>query len=261
MTVLQFKVSDMVKTKCASVVKGIVVLLFLNGAYGLASHRMNIKKKLAENRLRHSNALTSSPLCYAIDSTRMGTNMRVSMPQNMTLPVKISDKDLLPSIQSSFGGSDIRTRNNIFKRAWRKVRGAMKLDRQAIAKMGIDFGLTYNMISNINGSVTLSTAWYIASMKTGLSPLAPGQWRSLLAAYASLYVVAALIRPFRIAVAIGATHKMEEFLQYMQKRMGCTRTNAIGMVFAFGIVLWLTCCAAGVTFASALAGVPIWKYS
>jgi len=97
--------------------------------------------------------------------------------------------------------------------------------------------------------------------QTGLSPLAPGQWKSLLAAYASLYVVAALVRPLRIAVALGATHKMEKLLQYMQKRIGCSRTSAIGMVFGFGIVLWLACCAAGVSLASALAGVPLWKYS
>lgn len=137
----------------------------------------------------------------------------------------------------------------------------MKIDRDALAKMGIDFGLTYNMISNINGSVTLSAAWYIASMKTGLSPLAPGQWKSLLSAYASLYVVAALMRPLRIALALGATHKMEQLLQYLQKRIGCTRTNAIAMVFGTGVVMWLTFCAAGVTLASALAGVPLWKYA
>lgn len=136
----------------------------------------------------------------------------------------------------------------------------MKFDREKVAKMGIDFGLTYNMISNINGSVTLSTAWYIASMKSGLSPLAPGNWRSLLAAYASLYVVAALVRPLRIAVALGATHKMERLLQYMQKRIGCTRTNAIGIVFGAGVVVWIALCVGGVTLASALAGVPIWKY-
>ena len=97
--------------------------------------------------------------------------------------------------------------------------------------------------------------------QTGLSPFAPGQWKSLLAAYGSLYIVAALMRPIRIAVALGATHKMEHFLQHVQKRIGCTRPSAIGMTFAAGVVLWLSCCAGGVTLASTLAGVPIWKYS
>jgi len=238
----------------------VFVLFFLDGVNGLSSHRMNSKHKLSSRRQRYY-PLTSLPLSYVIDSTRMGTGVYASMPQNMTLPVILSDEEMLPSIQSSVTETTTTTRKNVLTKTWRKIRGAMKFDRQAIAKMGIDFGLTYNMISNVNGSVTLSAAWYIASMKTGLSPLAPGQWRSLLAAYASLYVVAALVRPLRIAVALGSTHKMEQLLQYMQKRIGCTRASAIGMVFALGIVLWLTCCAAGVTFASALAGVPLWKYA
>jgi len=245
-------------TKKSSVIPmATLVLIFLNGVRGLASHRMNTYRRLSCH-----NPSSSAPLSYAIDSTKMGSDFRASMPQNLTLPVLLSDEELISQIQPRVSAAGTTTRSsNILKYTWRKIKGAVKFDKDKMAKMGIDFGLTYNMISNINGSVTLSTAWYIASMKTGLSPLAPGQWKSLLAAYASLYVVAALVRPLRIAVALGATHKMEKLLQYMQKRIGCSRTSAIGMVFGFGIVLWLACCAAGVSLASALAGVPLWKYS
>jgi hypothetical protein len=37
--------------------------------------------------------------------------------------------------------------------------------------------LTYNMISNINGSVTLSAAWYIASMKVRWKSAKKRVWR------------------------------------------------------------------------------------
>jgi hypothetical protein len=246
----------MTKKKSSTIPMAALVFMFLNGVSGLASHRMNTHLKFSSHHQQHHPLTSSSPLSYAIDSTKIGSNM---MSQNLTLPLMISDEELFSQIHSSV--STTTAKKNALSHTWLKIKGAMKFDRQKIAKMGIDFGLTYNMISNINGSVTLSTAWYISSMKTGLSPLAPGQWRSLLAAYASLYVVAALVRPLRIALALGVTHKMEKLLQYMQKRIGCTRTNAIGIVFAFGIVLWLTCCAAGVTLASALAGVPLWKYA
>lgn len=248
------KMFEMTEKKSSLIPMAALVLLLLGGVNvnGLASHtRMHSKYKLSSHQQRHY-PLTSLPLSYAIDSTRMGAGVHASIPQNMTL---------LPAMQSSVTATTTTTRNDILSNTWRKLKDATKFDRKAIAKMGIDFGLTYNMISNINGSFTLSAAWYISSMKTGLSPLAPGQWRSLLAAYASLYVVAALIRPFRIALALGATHKMEHLLQYMQKRIGCTRPSAIGMVFGFGVVLWLTCCFTGVTLASALAGVPLWKYA
>jgi len=242
---------------------GVAMLFLIGGVKGLTSCTMITKQHKVTTLRKHQNFLTSLPLHYATDSTRFLTrNGGQPIPQNITFPLILSDDEVPPSMQSLITTTpSSTTTSNRLTTIWRKIKNKMKFDKEAIAKMGIDFGLTYNMISNVNGSFTLSAAWYIASMKTGLSPLAPGQWRSLLAAYASLYVVAALIRPFRIALAIGMTHKMEHLLQYVQKRIGCTRTNAIGMVFTFGVVLWLTCCAAGVTLASTLAGVPLWKYS
>lgn len=246
----------------------IFLLLLLGNVNGFASHRTIIcKQQRPRNNRPRCDFWPSLPLHYAIDSTRLIPTdaTQNNMSQNLTFPLILSDdghsiQPLVTTSATTRTATATATSSNVLSKFWRKIKEAMKFDKQAIAKLGIDFGLTYNMISNVNGSITLSTAWYIASMKTGISPLAPGNWRSLLAAYASLYVVAALIRPFRIAFAIGVTHKMEHFLQYVEKRIGCTRTNAIGMVFAFGIVLWLTCCAAGVTLASTLAGVPLWKY-
>jgi hypothetical protein len=143
----------------------VLVLLFLDGVNGLASHRMNRKHKLSFLH-RQQYPLTSLPLSYATDSTRLGRDpVQASIPQNMSLPLLLSDDGMLPSIRSTIPASTSTTRNNLITNTWQKLKGAMKIDRDALAKMGIDFGLTYNMISNINGSVTLSAAWYIASMK------------------------------------------------------------------------------------------------
>jgi hypothetical protein len=54
---------------------------------------------------------------------------------------------------------------SIVSRTWKRIRAASHVDKEAIAKLGISFGLTYNLISNINGSISLSLAWYIASVK------------------------------------------------------------------------------------------------
>ena len=58
---------------------------------------------------------------------------------------------------------------NILVRSWKNLRSASKVDKATIAKLGIAFGLTYNIISNINGSISLSMAWYIASKKVSAS--------------------------------------------------------------------------------------------
>jgi hypothetical protein len=54
---------------------------------------------------------------------------------------------------------------------WQRVKIATHVDKEAIAKLGVSFGLTYNLISNINGSISLSLAWYIASVKVRESSL------------------------------------------------------------------------------------------
>lgn len=40
-----------------------------------------------------------------------------------------------------------------------------QFDKSKAASMGVSFAMTYNFISNINGSITLSAAWYIASIR------------------------------------------------------------------------------------------------
>jgi hypothetical protein len=44
-------------------------------------------------------------------------------------------------------------------------------DKQKIAKVGVAFAVTYNFISNINGSISLSLAWYIASKRVSVRRL------------------------------------------------------------------------------------------
>ena len=96
-------------------------------------------------------------------------------------------------------------------------------------------------------------------LQTGLSPLAPGQWKALLAAYGTMYVFICLLRPVRIALAIGATQKMEQFLQYVQNSMKCSRPTAIGLTFVSGLLVWVSSITLGVVVASTLSGVPIWR--
>ena len=46
--------------------------------------------------------------------------------------------------------------NNIYKRITN-----LKPDREAIRKRGVSFALAYSIISNLNGAISLSVAWYI----------------------------------------------------------------------------------------------------
>jgi hypothetical protein len=43
--------------------------------------------------------------------------------------------------------------------------GAPRMDRKQLTELGISFMLSYNLISNINGSLFLSLSWYISSVR------------------------------------------------------------------------------------------------
>ena len=53
--------------------------------------------------------------------------------------------------------------------------------KERLAKMGLSALLSYGWVSNMSYAVTLSLSWYTHSKKTGLSPLAPNQWKPFLA--------------------------------------------------------------------------------
>jgi len=47
---------------------------------------------------------------------------------------------------------------------------ALRVDRKQVAELGMSFMLTYNLVSNINGSIFLSLAWYITSIRVSAWP-------------------------------------------------------------------------------------------
>lgn len=46
--------------------------------------------------------------------------------------------------------------------SWRQN---LRMDRKQMAELGTSFMLSYNLISNINGSIFLSISWYISSIR------------------------------------------------------------------------------------------------
>ena len=132
------------------------------------------------------------------------------------------------------------------------------VDKSKAAKTGIAFMLSYTMISKITIATTFSVAWYVASKTTGLSPLAPGNWKALVAAYGSLCPIVALLQPFRVTLAAALTKKTDDLLVKTQHRLLCSRKTAIMMQVMLILAVFVGCMAGGVTTASMLSRVPIW---
>eukprot|EP00526_Cylindrotheca_closterium_P019101 CAMPEP_0113634214 /NCGR_PEP_ID=MMETSP0017_2-20120614/17813_1 /TAXON_ID=2856 /ORGANISM="Cylindrotheca closterium" /LENGTH=224 /DNA_ID=CAMNT_0000544899 /DNA_START=1 /DNA_END=672 /DNA_ORIENTATION=+ /assembly_acc=CAM_ASM_000147 len=125
-----------------------------------------------------------------------------------------------------------------FKKAYAAISNLFGIDTKRISNLGVAFALSYSLISQINGSITLSVAWYLSSKRTGLSPLVPGEWKSLLTAYATIYGIIQIMKPFRVAAAIGMSRLSKEFLEATEEKLACKRRTAIVFQYALGWMVW-----------------------
>lgn len=130
--------------------------------------------------------------------------------------------------------------------------------KQKLAKMGLSALLSYGFVSNISYCVTVSMAWYGFSVKTRLSPLAPGQWKGFLAVYAGFYVFNNFIRPMRLALSVAVTPYFDKAVDAVQRKTKLNKKVAIGIVvFLANICGTTSLMSLGVYIASLLAGIPI----
>ncbi len=130
--------------------------------------------------------------------------------------------------------------------------------KELLKKMGLSMFLSYGFVSNITSVIITSLSWFTFSKKSGMSPLAPGQWKGFLAIYAGFYVFSSLLRPLRVGLAIGISKYFDSALNQIQEKMNCPRPVAIGILVVLANIL-VTCAvmALGVSLASVLSGVPV----
>lgn len=130
--------------------------------------------------------------------------------------------------------------------------------RQKLAKMGLSVLLSYGFVSNLSYCVTVSLAWFGFSKKTGLSPLAPGQWKGFLAVYAGFYVFNNFVRPMRLAASVGVAPYFEKAVNTIQQKTKLSKGVSIGIVVFLANVCGTTSLMSlGIYIASLAAGVPI----
>lgn len=144
-----------------------------------------------------------------------------------------------------------------FKKTYNKISNLFGVDTKNISKLGVSFALAYSIISNLNGAITFSVAWYISCRRTGLSPLVPGQWKTLLSSYAMIYGFAQIVKPFRVAAAIAMSKLSAEYLEMTQAKLKCSRGVAIGCQYLMGQVIMAICAFIGVSIVTVWTGVPM----
>lgn len=127
-----------------------------------------------------------------------------------------------------------------------------------LRKAGLAVLLSYGFVSNMSYSVTVSLAWYGFNKKTGLSPLAPGQWKGFLAVYAGFYVFNNFVRPARFTLSLGVAKYFDSATLWIQDKFRVSKKVAIGvLVFLANFCGTLAAMSFGIWLASIASGVSI----
>jgi len=74
-----------------------------------------------------------------------------------------------------------------------------------------------------------------------------------------IYGAIQILRPFRVAAAIGMSKLSAEYLEMTQDKFKCSRGVAIALQYIMGQIMMCCCAFAGVGIVSVITGIPIFK--
>lgn len=116
-----------------------------------------------------------------------------------------------------------------------------------------------NAISNNPQYYDIIQSTTINNVKTGVSPMAPGQKPAFLAIYAGFTVMLNVIRPARFALSMAISPYFERIRKSIQNKFGVSpRAAAVLMIIFINFIGTCSLMALGVGLASVLSGVPVW---
>eukprot|EP00579_Thalassiosira_antarctica_P018410 CAMPEP_0201934492 /NCGR_PEP_ID=MMETSP0903-20130614/33723_1 /ASSEMBLY_ACC=CAM_ASM_000552 /TAXON_ID=420261 /ORGANISM="Thalassiosira antarctica, Strain CCMP982" /LENGTH=238 /DNA_ID=CAMNT_0048474721 /DNA_START=74 /DNA_END=790 /DNA_ORIENTATION=- len=173
-----------------------------------------------------------------------------SNDQESQQEVDVVDDSLTSSQIESQSGSFLSNIKGIFT-------NKSKFNRESLSKLGMSALLAYGFVSNVSGVIAVSSAWFIFSKRTGLSPLSNKP--AFLLTYAGFTVALNVIRPARFALSMAISPYFDRIRNYFQRKFGVSAKAATVLVVVF-INLLGTCSlmGLGVGLASVLSGVPVW---
>ncbi|CAD7698771.1 unnamed protein product [Ostreobium quekettii] len=114
-----------------------------------------------------------------------------------------------------------------FKKA---VFGDAALDRQRLKDLGLGALLSYFFVSNTTNGTFVVIAWITHVKRTGLTPLAKGQWPAFLAVYAGLFALQNIMRPIRLGVALALTPFVDRLMRFIQTKLSMAKPKVFGLL-------------------------------
>jgi hypothetical protein len=210
---------------------------------------------------RLSTTATTSPL-HAHDYARLKFNPSFRQI-NTALRESSGDSEasrvlITPPPQADSPGQDLITKfkNLLSGNGF----GNAKLSKESLAKLGLNALLAYGFVSNFSYITCVIISWIAHGKATGLSPLAPGQWKKFLVIYAGFFAANNILRPLRFTLSLVITPAFDRIIDAIQKKTKLNRSVSTGItVFLVNVCGTLSYLFGGLFVATTIARVPLFK--
>lgn len=148
---------------------------------------------------------------------------------------------------------------------WQRLHARVNKFRQTTAalkaqvkKRGFAAMAAFALVSNAQLATAFSTAWFLHASRTGLSPLAVGQWKSFLPLYTGLSATAKVFMPLTLGVALVLAPHFQDVFDWIHQRLRLPKVVAMASVtLVAGLGVMAAIIAPGILVTSAVTGVSV----
>lgn len=142
-------------------------------------------------------------------------------------------------------------------RGWNGTSSAL-LTKESIAKLGLNVLLAYGFVSNFSYVTCIILSWVSHGRMYGLSPRAPGQWKSFLLIYSGFFAANNILRPLRFSLSLAISPFFMQLVERIQTLLRVNKAVATAcVVFLVNVVGTTSYLVLGLIVATSIAKVPL----
>jgi hypothetical protein len=148
-----------------------------------------------------------------------------------------------------------KAKSFIIGRGWS---GKHVVTKEKLAKLGLNVLLAYGFVSNVSYITCVILAWIGHGRAFGLSPLAPGQWKSFLLIYSGFFAANNILRPLRFSLSLALSPLFNSMIQFLHERLHVRKSTATALlVFLVNVVGSISYLVLGLIAATRWMKVPL----
>jgi hypothetical protein len=162
------------------------------------------------------------------------------------------------------GSQEVKPKANVLSNITNLLRGrgwngtSTLLTKESIAKLGLNVLLAYGFVSNFSYVTCIILSWVSHGRMYGLSPRAPGQWKSFLLIYSGFFAANNILRPLRFSLSLAISPFFMRLVERIQTLLRVNKAVATAcVVFLVNVVGTTSYLVLGLIVATSIAKVPL----